>query len=262
MRLVAAAVLLVACDPGASTGRVARAEVASAPRADVDATTPPAPPLPAATEDRFTHPRKLMVDRQLAGRDIVDRRVLRAMGKVPRHRFVPAHLMSQAYADYPLPIGHEQTISQPYVVAFMSQALQLEGDERVLEIGTGSGYQAAVLGELAREVYTIEIVPPLAERAGALLTELGYDRVHVRAGDGYRGWPEHAPFEAIMVTAAPDHVPEPLIEQLAPGGRMIIPVGAVAQDLLLIERTPSGVTRRRVLPVRFVPMTGESERRR
>jgi protein-L-isoaspartate(D-aspartate) O-methyltransferase len=203
-----------------------------------------------------------MVDRQLAGRDISDRRVLAALGKVPRHRFVPAHLLSQAYADYPLPIGHEQTISQPYVVAFMSQALRLEGDERVLEIGTGSGYQAAVLGELAREVYTIEIVEPLAQRATSLLAELGYDNVHVRAGDGYRGWPEHAPFDAIMVTAAPDHVPQPLVDQLAPGGRMIIPVGAISQDLVLIERTARGVTRRQVLPVRFVPMTGEAERRR
>ncbi len=205
--------------------------------------------------------RQQMVREQLRGRDIRHQGVLAAMGRVPRHRFVPASLKWRAYHDRPLPIGHEQTISQPYIVAFMTQALKLDGDERVLEIGTGSGYQAAVLGELAREVFTIEIVEPLASRAQKLLAEMGYENVHVRSGDGYRGWPEEAPFDAIMVTAAPDHVPQPLIDQLRVGGRMILPVGGFFQELVLIQKTAKGVIRRSVLPVRFVPMTGEARKR-
>lgn len=202
-----------------------------------------------------------MVDEQLAAQGLRDARVLAAMRKIERERFVPAALRDRAYDDSPLPIGLDQTISQPFIVAFMTQALELRGDERVLEIGTGSGYQAAVLAECAREVYSIEIVEPLAQRAKQVLESLGYSNVHLRTGDGYKGWPEAAPFDAIMVTAAPDHVPQPLIDQLAVGGRLVIPVGDFEQQLLLLERTSSGVVQRSILPVRFVPMTGEAERR-
>ena len=212
-------------------------------------------------QDAWVPLREEMVTRQLERRGIVDALVLDAMRRVPRHRFVPEELERSAYVDSALPIGHDQTISQPYIVAFMTEALDLSGDERVLEIGTGSGYQAAVLGELAAEVRTIEIVEPLAESAARVLGELGYDNVHVRAGDGYRGWPERAPFDRIMVTAAPDHVPAPLLEQLAVGGRMILPVGDASQQLVLIRKTEEGVTQREVLPVRFVPMTGEARER-
>ena len=220
-------------------------------------TTAPVGPGDALWAER----RARMVRDQMAGRDITDPRVLAAMRKIPRHRFVPAGVRSQAYADHPLPIGHDQTISQPYVVAFMTQALELEGDEKVLEIGTGSGYQAAVLAELCRQVYTIEIVDELAARAEQTLDQLGYDNVHVRAGDGYQGWPDQAPFDAIIVTAAPPEVPEPLVEQLATGGRMVIPVGELYQDLHLIERNAEGFERQKVLPVRFVPMTGQAQKR-
>ena len=202
-----------------------------------------------------------MVEHQIAARGVTDERVLAAMRSVPRHRFVPESERPYAYRDTPLPIGHGQTISQPYIVAFMTEALGLEGTERVLEVGTGSGYQAAILGEVAGEVYTIESVEALAERSAALLEDLGYRRVHVRAGDGYAGWPEEAPFEAIIVTAAPDHVPAPLLEQLAPGGRLVIPVGDQRQELLRITRTDDGLQEERLLPVRFVPMTGEAEER-
>ncbi|MDB4433364.1 protein-L-isoaspartate(D-aspartate) O-methyltransferase [bacterium] len=201
-----------------------------------------------------------MVREQIAGRGVRDSRVLAAMSKVPRHEFVPPELRGRAYQDRPLPIGHGQTISQPYVVAAMTEALELGGEERVLEIGTGSGYQAAVLGELCREVFTIEIVEALAERAKGDLERLGYENVEVRAGDGYGGWPERAPFDAIMVTAAPDHVPEALVEQLALGGRLVLPVGRYVQELMLIVRTSEGVRRERLMDVRFVPMTGEAER--
>jgi len=201
--------------------------------------------------------RARMVNEQLKARDIRDERVLDAMLKVPRHLFVPAALRGQAYADSPLPIGHDQTISQPYIVAFMTQGLKIEPGNRVLEIGTGSGYQAAILGVLAREVYTIEIVPPLAERARETLAEQGYRNVHVRHGNGYLGWPEHAPFDRIMVTAAPDEVPPSLVEQLKPGGLMAIPVGTVSQELRILRRTATGVETLETLPVRFVPMTGK-----
>jgi protein-L-isoaspartate(D-aspartate) O-methyltransferase len=213
----------------------------------------------AAGRDRPFDPRAAaMVSRQIERRGIDNDAVLAAMRRVPRHRFVPESLATKAYDDSPLPIGLGQTISQPYIVAFMTAALRLDGDAKVLEVGTGSGYQAAVLGEIAREVYTIEILPELAASAASILGELGYENIHGREGDGYRGWPEHAPFDAIMVTAAPDHIPQPLIEQLAFGGRMIIPVGDQSQDLILIEVTDAGVTKRSVLPVRFVPMTGEA----
>jgi protein-L-isoaspartate(D-aspartate) O-methyltransferase len=201
-----------------------------------------------------------MVQEQIAARGVRDSRVLAAMKKVPRHAFVPEGLQSVAYSDQPLPIGHGQTISQPYVVAFMSEALELKAKDRVLEIGTGSGYQAAVLAELAREVYSIEIVEPLARQAEERLRRLGYTNVTLRVGDGYRGWPEAAPFDAIMVTAAPDHVPQPLVDQLREGGRLIVPVGRFSQDLVRIRRTDKGIKKEYLLPVRFVPMVGEAEK--
>ena len=201
-----------------------------------------------------------MVNEQLRSRDITDARVLDAMLKVPRHLFVPEPQRSQAYGDFPLPIGHDQTISQPYIVAFMTQGLRVEPGHRVLEIGTGSGYQAAILGLLAKEVYTIEIVQPLAERARTTLAEQGHRNVHVRYGNGYLGWPEHAPFDRIMVTAAPDEVPPVLVEQLKIGGLMAIPVGTVSQELRILRRTAIGLETLATLPVRFVPMTGKPGR--
>jgi len=216
--------------------------------------------VPAAI-DRFEADRRSMVLNQLRNRDITDQKVLAAMGNVPRHRFVPLALRPMAYNDGPLPIGYKQTISQPYIVAYMTEALGLKPGAKVLEIGTGSGYQAAVLAEIAGEVYTIEIVPELAKSAGETLESLGYRNIHVRAGDGYKGWPEQAPFDAIIVTAAPDHIPQPLIDQLAPGGKLVIPVGTGNQELMLLTRTASGVVSRRTIGVRFVPMTGEAEKR-
>ena len=209
----------------------------------------------AGAQDDLARRRARMVAEQMAARDITDPRVLDAMRKVPRHLFVPADQQQSAYEDYPLPIGNAQTISQPYIVAYMTQALQVKPTHKVLEIGTGSGYQAAVLGELAAQVYTIEIVKDLADGARKTLADAGYKNIHVRHGDGYAGWPEQAPFDAILVTAAPDHVPQPLIDQLAPGGRMIIPVGDYFQELRLIERTEKGVVERSTLSVRFVPLT-------
>jgi protein-L-isoaspartate(D-aspartate) O-methyltransferase len=198
-----------------------------------------------------------MVDEQLRPRGILDERVLAAMQTVPRERFVPAHLVSRAYDDSPLPIGEGQTISQPYIVAYMAEALRIARDHTVLEIGTGSGYHAAVLGQLAREVYTIEIVPALARAATTLLKELAYANVHVREGDGYAGWPERAPFDRILVTAAPEQIPQPLIDQLAPGGRMVIPVGRQGQTqwMTILEKREDGVTEQQTIPVQFVPFT-------
>ncbi len=201
--------------------------------------------------------RRRMVDEQLRARDISSSRVLDAMRAVPRHLFVPEHRRDEAYQDSPLPIGHGQTISQPYIVAFMSEALDVEPEHVVLEIGTGSGYQAAVLSLLAKQVYTIEIVPPLAAQARETLTEGGYRNVEVRTGNGYLGWPEHAPYDRIMVTAAPDEVPEALVQQLKVGGLMAIPVGVVFQELRILRRTETGMDLLRTLPVRFVPMTGK-----
>ena len=202
-----------------------------------------------------------MVEQQLLARDITDPRVVRAMGRVPRDRFVPPEQRQWAYEDRPLPIGFRQTISQPYIVAYMTQALRLTSNAKVLEVGTGSGYQAAVLAEMAAAVYSIEIVTQLAERARDTLAQLGYTNVQVRHGDGYAGWPEQAPFDAIMVTAAPDHVPQPLVDQLAIGGRLIIPVGENRQTLTILTRTEDGVEQDTTIPVLFVPMTGEAERR-
>jgi protein-L-isoaspartate(D-aspartate) O-methyltransferase len=201
--------------------------------------------------------RRRMVEEQLRGRDIRDVRVLDAMARVPRHLFVPEPLRSVAYGDHPLPIGHDQTISQPYIVGFMTEALEIEPPHRILEIGTGSGYQAAVLAELALAVYTIEIVPPLAERARQTLAALGYRNVTVRTGNGYLGWREHAPFDRIMVTAAPEEIPQALVDQLKVGGLMAIPVGRAEQQLRVLRRTASGLETMKTLPVRFVPMTGK-----
>jgi len=212
----------------------------------------------AFAQDAFATARREMVVRQILGREVRDSATLRAMLSVPRHEFVPDK-RANAYADFPLPIGYGQTISQPYIVAFMTEQLGLTPRSRVLEVGTGSGYQAAVLAEIAAEVYTIEIVAPLAEEAAARLAHLGYGRVHVRTGDGYNGWPEAAPFDAIIVTAAAGFVPPPLVEQLRPGGRMVIPVGEVraVQQLLLVEKAADGrTTTRTLIPVRFVPLTG------
>ena len=218
---------------------------------------------PTAPSD-FAGERYHMVQQQLKARGVSDRRVMDAMNKVRRDEFVPAGLKGSSYTDQPLPIGYSQTISQPYIVAFMTEQLRLSPKDRVLEIGTGSGYQAAILAELAAEVYTIEIIEPLAKTAEATLQRLGYKNVHVKAGDGYKGWPEYAPFDAVIVTCAPDHVPQPLIDQLKEGGRMIIPVGSGLgfQQLHLLEKKNGKLQRRAVLPVRFVPMTGEAQKRK
>jgi len=208
-------------------------------------------------EDEFKYKRQAMVYRQIRARGIVNQAVLDAMLKVPRHLFVPAEYVTSAYEDSPLPIGEGQTISQPYIVAYMTEAAAISKNDKVLEIGTGSGYQAAILGELADEVYTIEIIPELAERARRTLAELGYENVHVKTGNGYEGWVEHAPYDGIVVTAAPDEVPKALINQLAMNGKMVIPVGAGDQEMKIITRTANGIIEKRTLPVIFVPMTGK-----
>ncbi len=236
--------LLLACAPGT-------------PGAATDGPTPAQTP-----DDPWAQARARMVDSQLRARDIRDERVLRAMARVPRHLFVPEARRRAAYEDGALPIGLGQTISQPYIVAYMTEALRLRPTDRVLEIGTGSGYQAAVLAELVDEVFTMEIVEALAERARGTLESLGYRNVRVRCGNGYLGWPERAPFDKIIVTAAPEQVPPALIAQLAPGGILVAPVGAPTQVLTIVEKTPTGLTERRTLPVLFVPMTGKPGGRR
>jgi protein-L-isoaspartate(D-aspartate) O-methyltransferase len=213
------------------------------------------PPGPAAPDARALE-RERMVAEQIAGRDVRDPRVLAAMRKVPRHEFVPERWRAHAYADRPLPIGEDQTISQPYIVALMTELADVGAGERVLEVGTGSGYQAAVLAELGAEVYTIEIVESLARRSAATFDRLGLRGIHARHGDGYRGWPEAAPFDAIVVTAAPPAVPPALVAQLKQGGRLVIPVGTGDQELQVHERTADGIRVRSITPVRFVPMTG------
>jgi protein-L-isoaspartate(D-aspartate) O-methyltransferase len=217
----------------------------------------------AASSSEFAAEREKMVQEQLKPRGIHDERVLAAMAKVPREVFVPENMRAQSYADSALPIGHEQTISQPFIVAYMTEQLRLQPTDRVLEIGTGSGYQAAVLAELAKDVYTIEIVEPLAKEASARLARLDYNNAHVKIGDGYQGWPEVAPFDAIIVTCAPDKVPEPLAQQLKEGGRMIIPVGSgmMDQQLYLLEKKDGELAQRAILPVRFVPMAGEAAKK-
>jgi protein-L-isoaspartate(D-aspartate) O-methyltransferase len=210
-----------------------------------------------AAQDPYRERRLAMVEQQIRGRDVEDARVLDAMRAVPRHRFVPANLAADAYEDRPLPIGNGQTISQPYIVAYMTELLAVAPHHRVLEIGTGSGYQAAVLAKLAKEVYTIEIVPELAREAARTLADLGYANVTVKEGDGYAGWPEHAPFDRIMVTAAPERIPQPLVDQLAANGRLVVPIGQQheTQWMTVVEKTAAGIVQRRTIPVAFVPFT-------
>ena len=212
--------------------------------------------LPAQSRDASAE-RLKMVEEQIRRRGVTDPRVLDAMRRVPRDRFVPPEMRSRAYDDSPLPIGGGQTISQPFIVAYMADALDVSPNHKVLEIGTGSGYHAAVLGQLARAVYTIEIVPDLARRATATLGSLGYSNVHVREGDGFAGWPEQAPFDRILVTAAPEEIPQPLVDQLATGGRLVLPLGPQGQTqwLTVVEKTARGVVERRTIPVQFVPFT-------
>jgi protein-L-isoaspartate(D-aspartate) O-methyltransferase len=208
----------------------------------------------APTAEDFARWRYRMVEHQLRGRDINDERVLRAMNKVPRHLFIPSQFLESAYDDHPLPIGYDQTISQPYIVAYMTQVLSLQGGEKVLEIGTGSGYQAAVLEEMGTQVFTIEIVPELASSAEERLKSFGYKNIRVKSGDGYLGWPEFAPFDAIIITAAPVKVPQALLDQLKIGGRLVVPEGSGVQDLRLYTKTQEGIKSKSLIPVRFVPM--------
>jgi protein-L-isoaspartate(D-aspartate) O-methyltransferase len=215
--------------------------------------------ISAPESAELTKLRERMVRDQLRTRDISNPKVIEAMLKVPRHEFVPTYLTRSAYDDSALPIEQGQTISQPYIVAYMTQALDLHGTERVLEIGTGSGYQAAILAEIVPEVYTIEILPRLQESAAAVLGKLGYRNIHFRVGDGYMGWPEYAPYDRIIVTAAPDEVPQPLLDQLEEGGLLIAPIGYQSQELVIFEKRKSGIKRRSTIPVRFVPMTGKAQ---
>lgn len=212
----------------------------------------------APAQDDRAEARARMVEEQIAARGVRQPEVLEALREVPRHLFVPDRLRDQAYEDRPLPIEYDQTISQPYMVALMTELLELSGEEKVLEIGTGSGYHSAVLSRVADEVYSIEIIEHLAHRAEVRLRHLGYGNVHIKVGDGYGGWPAYAPFDAIILTAAPPRLPQPLLDQLKVGGRMVVPVGDYFQDLSLITKNPDGTfTNRRIAPVRFVPMTGE-----
>jgi len=219
----------------------------------------PAQAVPTEAESREQE-RLHMVSKQIEARGVRDAGVLAAMREVPRHRFVPQSQRARAYEDRPLPIAHHQTISQPYIVALMSELAGVKPGDRVLEVGTGSGYQAAVLAEMGVKVFSIEIIEPLAKQATATLSALGYaKKVEVRHGDGYAGWPEHAPFDAIVVTAAPPKIPEPLKQQLKVGGHLVIPVGKYFQSLLLVTRTKKGFREESVIPVRFVPMTGKAQ---
>ncbi len=213
--------------------------------------------------DAYQAARKQMVEQDIGGRGVSDPAVLRAVRSVPRHLFVDPNYRDRAYGDYPLPIGEGQTISQPYIVAFMTELLELKPTDRVLEIGTGSGYQAAVLAMIVKDVYTIEIVKPLADRARTLLADLGYRNVTVKAGDGYQGWREHAPFDAIIITAAAEQIPPPLIEQLREGGRLVVPVGETHsfQTLILATKRAGRLDMKEIVPVSFVPMTGEVEKK-
>lgn len=210
----------------------------------------------AGAKDEYQKERRRLVE-GIRAQGVRNKGVLDAMLQVPRHRFVPSSHVHLAYRDHPLPIGQGQTISQPFIVAYMSEAAEVSRNEKVLEIGTGSGYQAAVLAHLAKDVYSIEIIPELAERARQTLQELGYQNIHLKTGNGYEGWPEHAPFDAIVVTAAPDKIPQALIDQLAVGGKMVIPVGTTYQEMVVVTKKKSGVVEERTFPVRFVPMTGK-----
>lgn len=217
---------------------------------------------PVPQPDQYVSLREQMVKDQIISRGVSDKLVLKAMLKVQRDKFVPDEVKRLSYIDSPLPIGDDQTISQPYIVALMTELLGLTGDEKVLEIGTGSGYQAAILAEIIKEVYTIEILKSLADTACQRLQKLGYKNIKVKCGDGYKGWEEYAPFDGIIVTCAPDHIPQPLIDQLKIGGKMVIPVGEQYQELLLLTKiSDSQLTRKSIIPVRFVPMTGEAQKK-
>ena len=218
---------------------------------------------PLAAQDDWAPLRHQMVEDQIRKRGVRQPEVLRAMEGVPRHSFVPPDRRDQSYGDTPLPIGWGQTISQPYIVALMTELLGLDRRDKVLEIGTGSGYHAAVLSRVAGQVFTIEIIGELGRQAQQTLDGLGYENVHVRIGDGYQGWPDEAPFDAIILTAAPPRIPQPLLDQLRVGGKMVVPEGgSFVQDLLVITKTPHGLERRSVTPVRFVPMTGEVQQQK
>ena len=214
-------------------------------------------PVDPATA-RFELLRRQMVQYQLRDRDIKDQRVLAALSQVPRHQFVDSSWRDLAYSDRPLPIDHNQTISQPYIVAYMSQAAGISDQDKVLEIGTGCGYQAAVLGELAREVYSVEVIPQLADRARQALSKLNYQNIAVKTGDGYQGWAEHAPYDAIIVTAAPKHIPQALIDQLAIDGKLVIPVGTWYQQIVVLTKTQDRIVAENTIPVNFVPMVKKS----
>ncbi len=212
-------------------------------------------------DDPYRTKREIMVEKQIVARGIKDKKVINALLKVPRHKFVPEEYKHLAYEDGPLPIGYDQTISQPYIVAYMTEVLELNENNKILEIGTGSGYQAAILAEICKEVYTIEIVPELAERAKKIIDELGYKNIFIKIGDGYKGWPEKAPFDAIIVTCSPTNIPKPLVEQLSENGRMIIPVGEwYNQQLLLLRKKNGKKIKENLLPVRFVPMVNEKKK--
>ncbi len=265
--------LITACSDTAERSQVEDSSIPDAPAIQVNRKVDARTTRHQQTADE-THPaerkpesdmyetlRQRMVDRQLAGRDIVDPRVLAVVRQIPRHKFVPDNIQNLAYDDSPQPIGHRQTISQPYIVALMTQLANPQPVHKALDIGTGSGYQAAVLGRLVKQVYSIEIVEPLANEAKLRLQEMGYDNIEVRHGDGYRGWANESPFDIIIVAAAPDHIPQALVDQLAIGGKMVIPVGTSYQDLIVIEKQQDGkITRKNVAPVRFVPMTGEAQK--
>ena len=257
LAILAILILLLACSPTVEP---------TAPPPEPSKTLPPEPtqtlpPSPTAQEamDARWEERMKMVDNQIRRRGVTDQDVLNAMEAVPRHEFVPPQYQGQAYADHPLPIGHGQTISQPYIVALMTELLQLKTTDRVLEIGTGSAYQAAILGEIVAEVYTVEIIEPLARDAKQRLERLGYTNVHTLNADGYYGWEEHAPYDAIIVTAAPDHIPQPLVQQLKDGAKLVIPVGPPGgyQTLWQVTKEGDQVKKRNVTGVLFVPLTGE-----
>jgi protein-L-isoaspartate(D-aspartate) O-methyltransferase len=254
-----AVVLCLAAAGGVGAGYLLLARRGEGPLPTPKAASAAAPTVtPGESDDRLEE-RMEMVDYQIRRRGVTDQDVLAAMERVPRHEFVPADYKSQAYADHPLPIGYGQTISQPYIVALMTELLALHESDRVLEIGTGSGYQAAILAEIVAEVYTVEIVEPLAREAQQRLERLGYRNVHVLPADGYYGWSEHAPYDAIIVTCAPDHIPQPLVQQLKDGGKLVIPVGPPGgyQTLWQVIRQGSEVQKRNVTGVLFVPLTGE-----
>ncbi len=257
--LIILLIFMSACQTGVKTSSPIPTPTQSPATVTATQVTPTDSPLPPTEENQFTQKRSRMVDEQIAARGIEDQAILTAIRNIPRHKFVPEDMVNLAYEDHPLPIGYGQTISQPYIVALMTQTIDPKPGKRVLEIGTGSGYQAAVLAELGMEVYTIEIIPELAEQAAQRLDELGYTNIHTLNADGYFGWQEFAPFDAVLVTAAPDHLPQPLANQLIEGGRLVIPIGPVGflQTLWLFEKDGGELQATNLGGVAFVPLTGE-----